>query len=478
MNKTEQSLVRNTFIIGIGSIFTKALTFLLVPLLTLWLTTVEYGDYDLYASYLSLLVPLVTLQLEQSLYRKVIENSSESKRYYTIVICFILPIIILAGCAVFLVTRFGFGAWFAPSFVAFFVSYALYNISEEYLRGLKKLGAYSLVNIVVSCLIFGFVCFFCGFLRLSITGVFLGFTIGYLIGFLAIIIVFKPFCFISSISLGDFKSDLKWMIIYCLPLLPNSIAWWFINVSDRTVIKIVLGGGNNGLYAVACKIPTLITLLFGIFNLSFQQSAIENVSSKESSAFFNTLFSRLSILLSAGVCLVVSLLPIFYTYFVSSDYYDAIYVTPILLIGTIILCLAQYLGNVLLAQKRNLAIGISTIVAAIVNLVGNIIFIPLYGLYAAASTTLVAYLIMLIYRFISLRKHFEKKGISIVAISIILACCISFLMILVFKNFDKAIFILPPIAFVMFILVNINFFKTVFFAIFSKKTKTDEYHNC
>ena len=60
----KKELVVNTLIIGIGNLFTKAISFLLVPFFTIWLTTKEYGDYDLLFSYVSLFVPFLSMQLD------------------------------------------------------------------------------------------------------------------------------------------------------------------------------------------------------------------------------------------------------------------------------------------------------------------------------------------------------------------------------------------------------------------------------
>lgn len=76
MNRKKE-LLKNTVVIGIGNIFTKAISFLLVPLFTLWLTTKQYGDYDLLYSYISLVVPAITLQLEQAVLRFTLDDKEK-----------------------------------------------------------------------------------------------------------------------------------------------------------------------------------------------------------------------------------------------------------------------------------------------------------------------------------------------------------------------------------------------------------------
>ena len=72
MNR-EKSLFKNTIIITIGKICTQLITFFLLPVYTGILTTAEYGVVDLLNTLVSFCLPIVTLQLEQSIFRELIE---------------------------------------------------------------------------------------------------------------------------------------------------------------------------------------------------------------------------------------------------------------------------------------------------------------------------------------------------------------------------------------------------------------------
>ena len=72
MNR-EKTLLKNTVIISIGTICTKLITFLLLPLYTSVLTTEEYGIVDLLNTLSLLLIPIITFQMEQAVFRELIE---------------------------------------------------------------------------------------------------------------------------------------------------------------------------------------------------------------------------------------------------------------------------------------------------------------------------------------------------------------------------------------------------------------------
>ena len=68
MNK-KKNLMKNTIIIFIGKLCTQLISFFLLPLYTSCLTTSDYGIVDLITTYITLLVPLLTMELEMSICR-------------------------------------------------------------------------------------------------------------------------------------------------------------------------------------------------------------------------------------------------------------------------------------------------------------------------------------------------------------------------------------------------------------------------
>ena len=108
-------------------------------------------------------------------------------------------------------------------------------------------------------------------------------------------IVYYKYDIFRITNKGDY--NLKKMLSYSLPLIPNGISWWVTNASDRLIINLFLGVKYNGLYAMAYKIPTLLTSFFSVFNLSFQQMAfLENEESDI--IFYDKLFNELFRILS------------------------------------------------------------------------------------------------------------------------------------------------------------------------------------
>jgi O-antigen/teichoic acid export membrane protein len=400
-----RELLINSISIGIGTIASRIITFLLVPLYSNWLTPAEYGIFDVVATYITLLVPFATLQLEQALFRYCVEKPQDSGKYYSCVVSIVLPVLSIVTVAVIVIMSVITDGSYTSGFIFYFVSFALFNINAEFLRGTKRLKAYSAANVSFATLLMILAIIFVGKLHCGINGMLACYGASYLTVAVAISIVFHRFQF-DHHDRGDRKLR-KTLLAFSVPLIPNTVSWWISNVSNRTFINIFMGNSANGLFAVASKIPTIVSLLFGIFNQAFQQTAITSLRDVDRKAYFSKLLVQLIRILGTGCALITVCTPLFYHLFIERSYWEGMYCVPFLVAGAMFLCIAQYLGDVLLAMKKTVSIGSSTIWSGILTIVFNFILVPTIGLLGASLATALAYIIMLLLRARKLSNEFE-----------------------------------------------------------------------
>ena len=74
MKSKEKELLKNTTIVSVGKICTQLITFFLLPLYTAILSTAEYGIVDLLNTLVGLFLPIMTLQIEQGIFRFLVER--------------------------------------------------------------------------------------------------------------------------------------------------------------------------------------------------------------------------------------------------------------------------------------------------------------------------------------------------------------------------------------------------------------------
>jgi O-antigen/teichoic acid export membrane protein len=77
---------------------------------------------------------------------------------------------------------------------------------------------------------------------------------------------------------------------------------------------------------------------------------------------------------------------------------------PILFMAMFFLSLSTFLGGIYLAFKKTKSIGLTTTVAAVINLVFDISLIRYLGLYAASISTMLAYIFLFLFRIIDVQK--------------------------------------------------------------------------
>lgn len=278
-----------------------------------------------------------------------------------------------------------------------------------------KFGIFKLINI---CVNIGLNLFF--ILYLPKTGYYdENFGVGYvfLANFMAsllTLLLFVPEFFKVKYSF-DFAL-LKNMLVYSLPLLVSGLAGMINEFFDRVSIKFFytvpdsITDANSyilselGIYGANAKIAVLMTL----FIQCFRYSADPFFFSNKGSVDFNDLFAKVNkYLLTFGLFIFLGIM--FYLnvikYFVDSSYWSGLKVVPFLLIGHLLVGLV-YLQSFWYKLNSKTVYGIYIfIIGAVVTIVLNYIFVPLYGYVSCAVANVACYLIMLIITFLWGKKY-------------------------------------------------------------------------
>lgn len=406
--KREDKLVKNTAILTIGTAFSSLFSFFLIPVFSRWLSTSDYGTYDVYLTYITLLIPLATLSCGEAAFRFLLDcKTDEEKKRILNCTWFIAILGTLLGIVIIIIV-FSLGKFeqLIP-FIVLFLSFMLYNQGNYITRGFRRLSVYTIANIVylvfmmisVTCLVF-----FCGF---GLAGILYGNAIGHFTGFIYMFISCKMWKY--TVIQKPKWEEIKRVSSYSAPLMPNSISWWIVNVSDRSIINIILGASFNGIYAIAYKLPSLCSTVFGVFHMSWIESAVDSINDDDRNRYTNNIFNGIIPFCFSIAGGVLACNRYFYKWIWDEKYIDGSVLVWILLGGMCFSFLSQFLGGILIAEKKTRANGITTIVAAVINIIIHIVFIKAIGLYAAAISTLVAYVSLFIIRFILLRKTYQLK---------------------------------------------------------------------
>lgn len=411
MNQKKQ-LMKNTIIIAIGKLSTQIISYLLLPLYTSQLDPSEYGNYDFICTLSVFLCPIITLLMEESMFRYLIDADSKVQRKkiitQTIIYTFFGTVLFTIIAALIM----GFGTDYTPMYITAIITFVISNIliglSNALSRGLGKIKLYSVSNFIlgISTIILNIV--FILALNAGAEGLLWANTIANAFTAIVILAILKLPKYIGKID----KPLMKDMIKYSIPLVPNSISWSIINMSDRIILTQMVSSAANGIYAMANKFPNIINVLYGYFYTAWKESAAKIVKEDNKNQYYNSIYHDAKRFLYAVTICLIAVMPFAFPIFINEAYDEAYVYIPIVMIATYYSNLSSFYGGIFSAYKDTKIMGTTTIVAAVINLVIDLLLVNSLKIYAACFSTLIANLIVYFYRKKKLKKYLKLKELK------------------------------------------------------------------
>lgn len=405
----EGQLVKNTAIITIGKICTQLITFLLLPVYTALLSTEEYGIVDLLNTFVSLLLPIVTLQMEQSLFRYLIDVRENEKEKKNVISTAVISVIVQSAIylAVFtLISGFihnEYKFFLATNVVACIISSIMLQIS----RGLGDNSKYAIGSFISATSMILFNILFIIVFKLGAYGMLLANLLSNLLCGVYIFVVKRLYKYIAI--KGFDKNTLKKMWKYSIPLIPNALSWWVFNASDRVIVSWILSVGANGILSVANKFPSVFITIYNIFSMTWTESASMHINDEDRNEFFSNIMNTAIKVFSAMCFGIIACMPFVFKIMIDAKFGEAYNLIPILMIAALCNVVVGLIGAIYVAKKKTKEVAKISIYSAIINIVTHLLLIKFIGLYAAAISTLVAYFAMMVYRFKDVKKYVEIK---------------------------------------------------------------------
>lgn len=408
-NSKYKTLIKNIGVFTIGSFGSKLISFLLVGLYTSVLETSDYGTVDLMSTTVQLLLPILTLCIYEATLRfcmdknynksDVLSSSLSIVWKGTLILAVLLSAVVLLG-----IFNLSLIYW-AFLFVSFIFT-ALNNCFSVYLKSVNKTSIIAISGIGCTLITCGLNVLFLLVIELGIYGYMLSSVLGIAFQVLFQFVAGKVY---KDVHWKKYTKLYKPMLAYSIPLIANGISWWINNVSDRYIVTAFKGVEVNGVYSIAYKIPTILSVVQSIFYSAWSISAISEFNKEDDDGFIGknySLYSSVSIVCCSVILLInIPLAKVLY----AGDYFIAWQCVPFLLVGTILNGMAQFEGTLFAAAKKTKLVSITTIVGAIVNTLLNLILIPFISSVGAALATMVGYAFIWILRSIFLRKFIKMK---------------------------------------------------------------------
>lgn len=401
----------NTFIIAIGKMSTQVISVFLLPLYTSILSTDEYGVYDLIVTITTFLAPVVTLLMEEAMFRFLIDCKTKKEIKNVISQTFSY---IVRSTIIFSVLIIAIGSLLKISYTGIFIIYLiaviLMLLMNAITRGLGKIKLYSGANVLLSLLTIMLNVVFIAWIKIGMEGLLWSVIISNIIVSIFLFFRLKIYKFIT---LKKEKKDktMKEMIKYSTPLVPNSLSWTIINLSDRLIVSSVLGTAANGIYSMAYKFPNYMDTLYSFFYTAWKESASKALNDEgDARRFYNSIYRTVRNFMYAIVTGMIACLPFVLPLLIKGDFQDSYNYIPILIIATYFSNMSSFFGGIFTAYKNTKIMGTTTIVSAVINIIVNIALIKFVGIWAATISTIVATFFVYVQRKRKIRRYVKIRS--------------------------------------------------------------------
>lgn len=420
-------LLKNIGVLTISNFGTKFLSLILIPLYTRVLSTTEYGTYDVYFTTVSLLIPILTLNIIEALMRFLLDKKQKKSMIFSIglkrviISCILVIVFVLCNYYYKFIELFNM---FPVYFVLLFIGSIIYDLLSQFSRGIERVSCLAFAGALNSITMLGLNVFLLIYVKMGLEGYFIANCFAYFIPSIYLFFKLKVWKYITSETDQILKKN---MFNYSKPLVFNTIAWWINNVSDRYIVTWLCGVAANGVYSVAYKVPSILNVFQSIFNQAWTLSAVKEFD-ENSSKFYSDIYE----IYNCGMVIVCSSLiaavKIMANILFAKDFFIAWQYAPFLMLSVVFGAISGLLGGIFSAAKQSKIFAQTTIVGAVLNIVLNIVLIDYIGVVGAAISTLVSYFLVWILRYRAANRivvlDIDIKNNLIVYFLLFAQCCI------------------------------------------------------
>lgn len=408
-------IVKNSALYSVVSLLQKGISFFLLPLYTAFLTPEDYGTVNVVLAVSSFMAVLVMMALNGAATRFHYKNTDES---YRKVLWGTITTIVVANSIGWGSVFFVFHHYLVDPFIGEidFYPYAvlalantiitpLYILFQSYLQARQEALHYSINTLSNFLVHVGLAVLFIAYFRLGALGMLLANVLTSLIFFIYVLITYVP-----KIKIGINRDVAKSSFKYSLPLLPHQISIWSAGSLDRLFLNDIKGKATTGLFSVAQQFGQIVgTLAFSV-NQAFVPWFFESIEQGKEGIRKIQKMGNCAVL---GYCIVAFAISLFapevLDIMVSENFREAWRIIPFITFAFVFHGVYFFFINVLFINDTKLVF-VVTMTGMVVDIILNILLIPIWGYYGCGIAFLMTYFTRSIMAMIlSIRKNKEIR---------------------------------------------------------------------
>ena len=386
-------LLSNTAILGAGTFASKVLVLLLMPFYTSILSTAEFGTADLISQTANLLMPMAAVGICDGIFRFTLDFAEDGEGRKRVLSTGVVILLLgsVAICVLMQALRLfeslrGY-LWLIALYV---IGANLHAAFAGYIRALGKTTMFAVQGIINTALTIGLNILFLLVFDMGSLGYVLSVVIA---DFTMVLLLFFGARLYRDLSFRRIHGKTaKDMLRFSIPYIPTTILWLITSVSDRYVVTVYCGEAENGLYAAAYKLPTLLTLISGVFVEAWHFSTVRDAKENEKSEFFGSVYVNFMSIMFMGASVLIAGAKIFTKILLADSYYVSWRFVPMLAVAMAFSTLVAFLGSVYFLKKKSTLSMLTALAGAVINVILNFVMIPDHGAMGAAFATFISYL--------------------------------------------------------------------------------------
>lgn len=429
ISKEIKFLLTHSSIYGLGTVVSQMVAFLLLPVYTRYLTPKDYGVIELIEITSGIVAIVVTVGIARALSRFYYESNDTEKQnrvvsttyitYLTIATCSTLLLLSLTDLFALTILDSGiYSYYFKISFINLMVG-GLIDIGLMYLRIIKKPFIYISITITRLIMMISLNIVFVVFLKQGVLGILYS---GLISRVVYAIVITIPILVKTNLRFSFILS--KNMLKFSLPLIPASLANTLVQQSDKYFIRYFFTIADTGIYSLANKLGNTIHLLITMpFMMAFMPRRFEIMNKPDAKLIYAQVFKSYCVLtIFIGLALSM-LIPEIMVIMTTPDFYSAGKYVPLIVLSMIMYSFQYHFEFGILWSKKTKYYAYINISTACLNIITNIILIPLYGLWGGAlSSTIILTIQSFSIYFISQKLYPISYGLKNIFRLLLLAC--------------------------------------------------------
>ena len=401
----EKKLLLNSILYFFGSLGKGVASTLLVLIASFFISPSDMGTYDLIVSTIVLLQPIIIMQLNDGIYRWLLETPSERETVIGSGITLACQNMLIADLLIIpAAARFRLEHW--PLAVILLNLNCLYPLAQQITRGLKNHRIFAVSGILHAALMLSLAY---GFLRCG--G---GVRSLYVAQIAANSVVIAYLAKRQNVSLLPARARYRRgyafpMLKYSIMLVPNSVNVWIMKALDKYCIFYFFSSFENGIYTVAHRFPDVFTMLNNMFYSAWVEQSIVEYGSEDRDAYFSKIYNAYSGVMFCAALILIPAVKYMIFLFAGEAYRDAWRYASVLCLAVVFSGLSSFLGTGYLGSLHTEGIMWTSLAGSAVNTLMNLLFMPRFGLQVAGVSSLCAYFFMWLARLWHTRSFFRIK---------------------------------------------------------------------